>query len=80
MSLGGAPYASGPLAFDQENPSEDPPYGLWGILNDARIGGFFQPFLDPSHPDNRGQIVFENVTYSPGGIDIIPEPATAARH
>jgi hypothetical protein len=36
-------YTSGPLQFDMGNPGEDPPYGLWGMLNDGRVGGFFQP-------------------------------------
>ncbi len=34
-------YSSGRLPFDEGNPSE--PYGLWGILDDAKVGGFFQP-------------------------------------
>jgi hypothetical protein len=38
-------YTSGPLAFDEGNPNEDPPYGLWGILNDARVGGHMQVFI-----------------------------------
>jgi hypothetical protein len=37
-------YSSGPLAFDEGNPAEDPPHGLWGILNDARVGGYYQAF------------------------------------
>jgi len=39
----GMTYTSGPLPFDQGNPAEDPPYGLWGMLNDGRVGGFVQP-------------------------------------
>ncbi len=38
-------YSSGALPFDEGNPSEDPPYGLWGMLNDARAGGFVQVFI-----------------------------------
>jgi hypothetical protein len=38
-------YSSGILLFDEGNPNEDPPYGLWGILNDAKVGGYVQPFL-----------------------------------
>jgi len=38
-------YASGPLAFDEGNPNEDPPYGLWGMLNDARVGAHMQVFI-----------------------------------
>lgn len=39
----GGTYTSGPLPFDQGNPGEDPPYGLWGMLNDGRVGAHFQP-------------------------------------
>jgi len=44
-------YTSGALPFDEGNPNEDPPYGLWGILNDARVGGHFQPFLQGGNPN-----------------------------
>ena len=40
--IGANVYSSGPLAFDHANPAEDPPYGVWGILNDARAGGHAQ--------------------------------------
>jgi hypothetical protein len=42
----GNDYASGPIAFDEANPNEDPPHGLWGMLNDARAGGYLQSFMD----------------------------------
>lgn len=41
----GNDYTSGVLPFDEGNPNEDPPYGLWGILNDAQAGGFVQVFI-----------------------------------
>jgi hypothetical protein len=44
----GTPYTSGPKPFDQGNPAEDPPHGLWGILNDARVGGHLQVFASES--------------------------------
>jgi hypothetical protein len=62
-------YSSGPLAFDMGNPDEDPPYGLWGILNDARVGGYFLPLIAQGDPNNWGRIDFDNIVY-------IPEPAT----
>lgn len=40
---GSGSYSSGVLAFDQGNPAEDPPHGQWGQLNDATVGGYFQP-------------------------------------
>jgi hypothetical protein len=36
-------YNSPVLPYDQGNPAEDPPHGLWGCLNDATVGGYFQP-------------------------------------
>jgi hypothetical protein len=41
-------YTSGELAFDQGTLAEDPPYGLWDILNDARAGGVAQVFVTPT--------------------------------
>jgi hypothetical protein len=71
LTMGGTDYTSGELAFDEGNPEEDPPYGLWGILNDARVGGYFQPLIDASDPENMGRIDF-------GDIVFVPEPATLA--
>ena len=71
VTQGATIYTSGRLAFDEGNPAEDPPHGLWGMLNDASVGGFIQLRPDAGDPSNWGEIVFENMTYSP-----IPEPAT----
>jgi hypothetical protein len=40
-------YSSGPLPFAEGDPADDPPYGRWGILNDARMGGYFEFFTGP---------------------------------
>jgi hypothetical protein len=45
LTYQGNMYTSGPLAFDEGNPGEDPPYGLWGMLNEARVGGYVQAFI-----------------------------------
>lgn len=63
-------YSSGPLAFDEGNPNEDPPYGLWGMLNDARVGGYVQIFNIPQI-EHQGGIRFENMVFT-------PEPASLA--
>jgi len=42
-------YSSGPLPFDEGNPAEG--YGAWGELDDARVGGYIQPFLQGGNPD-----------------------------
>ncbi|HKQ59135.1 MAG TPA: hypothetical protein VJY35_14840 [Candidatus Eisenbacteria bacterium] len=36
-------YDSPWLAYDEGNTAEDPPHGLWGCLNEATVGGYFQP-------------------------------------
>jgi hypothetical protein len=43
-------YTSGPLAFDQGNPAEDPPHGQWGILNGGTGGGYLQSFIAGGTP------------------------------
>jgi len=39
----GASYTSGPLPFDQGNPAEYPPHGLWEILTPSNVGGHVMP-------------------------------------
>lgn len=68
VSLGGNDYTSGPLEFDEGNPLEDPPYGLWGMLNEAQIGAHQQTFL--------GQGADLRTDWS--NIVFVPEPATLA--
>jgi hypothetical protein len=38
----GAVFSSGPLPFDEGNPGEADPHGLWGILSPAQAGGHMQ--------------------------------------
>lgn len=64
-------YTSGMLAFSEGNPAEDPPYGLWGILNDARVGGYMQAFISQGNPDN-------GLSASWTHIDYVPAPGTLA--
>ena len=66
----GTHYTSGPLAFDQANPAEDPPHGLWGELNDARLGGHFKAFLGQGTPI-QAKATFSNITFS-----TTPEPTS----
>jgi hypothetical protein len=73
LTYGGNDYTSGWLEFSEGNPGEDPPYGLWGILNDARAGGWFMPLIDNTDPNNWGRADFENVHYAP-----VPEPVSFA--
>jgi len=52
MPTGGPTFDSGPLAFDQGNPAEDPPHGQWGMLNalptdpGGTVGGHLMPFIN----------------------------------
>jgi hypothetical protein len=39
----GNTYDSPVLPFGEQNPNECVPHGLWGMLNDGRVGGYFQP-------------------------------------
>src|SRR5215471_5364662 len=40
---GGNTYDSPVLPFGEQNPAECDPHGLFGMLNDGRAGGYFQP-------------------------------------
>ncbi|HEY4759926.1 MAG TPA: PEP-CTERM sorting domain-containing protein [Thermoguttaceae bacterium] len=63
-------YSSGVIPFDQGNPFDDPPYGLWGILNDARVGGFVQPNIGVGNPETYLRADWSSIAYN------VPEPAT----
>jgi hypothetical protein len=41
------------------------------MLDDARVGGYFQPQIQVGNPDNWGRIAYGNMSY-------IPEPASLA--
>lgn len=56
-------YSSGPLAFDEGNPTEDPPYGLWGILNFANVGGYVQSFLNSSIPGASTEVAWKDISF-----------------
>jgi len=63
VTYAGTTYSSGVLAFDEGNPTEDPPYGLWGILNQAKVGGFTQPFLQAGNPNASFVVEFTKFEY-----------------
>jgi hypothetical protein len=56
-------YSSGPIPFDMGNPDEDPPYGLWGMLNDAQVGAHFQVFLQAGNPDAGLEAVWNEIKF-----------------
>lgn len=70
VKIGATNYTSGPLAFDEGNAAEG--YGTWGHLDDARVGGYVQVFIDGSGAGNNLTTRWENMTFG------VPEPASAA--
>lgn len=58
-------YSSGQLNLDEGNTAEDPPHGLWGILNEARVGGYMQPRIVVGDANNNLTATFTNILYSP---------------
>jgi hypothetical protein len=56
-------YSSGPLNFDEGNPSENPPHGVWGILQPSNVGGHLQYFIGGSGPTGGINATWSNVCY-----------------
>jgi hypothetical protein len=69
LTLGGTDYTSGPLAFDEGNALEG--MGTWGMLDDARVGGYMQIFTGGSGAGN-------NLVANFGNLNYVPEPASLA--
>lgn len=65
VTYGANTYSSGPIAMDQGNLSEAPLHGLFGILDTARVGGYFQFFLEMSSPDLGVRATWTNIEYEP---------------
>jgi hypothetical protein len=57
----GAHYTSGPLPFDEGNGAEG--YGTWGMLDNARVGGYLQAFLQGGNPNANMSADWANITY-----------------
>jgi hypothetical protein len=75
VTYGGMTYSSGFLPFDEGNPAEDPPHGLWGMLSPAYAGGHFQPFLQGGNPAAAASAVWSDIefeAFDPAGAVIIP--------
>ena len=74
VTIGGVEHTSGVKAFDQGNPAEDPPYGLWGILNEARVGGHFQFFINDSGLDGQSVVQWCNIEFE--ALPLAVQPRT----
>ncbi len=64
---------SGVLAFDEGNPNE--PFGTWGILNNARVGGHHQAFLQNGNPNANLRATWNDIVYEDLGT-VAVEPST----
>lgn len=64
----GTEYTSGPLPFDEGNPGEG--FGSWGMLDDGRVGGHVQPFLQAGNPDAQLRATWSNFEFE----DLTPTP------
>lgn len=75
---GSGTYSSGPLAFDEGNPAEG--YGSWGMLNNAMVGGYYQPYVDNFVPDASSGATFSNISFvpAPGAMALIGLAGLAA--
>ncbi|MBI5837876.1 MAG: hypothetical protein HZB25_11565 [Candidatus Eisenbacteria bacterium] len=65
--VAGVRHSSGPLAFDMANPAEDPPYGLWGMLNDGRVGGAVKAYADCGNTDARFRVTWSRIEFYGAG-------------
>jgi hypothetical protein len=63
---GGNTYMSSQIPLDMGNPTEDPPYGLWGMLNDGRVGGYMQmnQGTSPISQAKTANALFTNIQYT----------------
>jgi hypothetical protein len=66
--------SSGELGFDMGNPEE--PYGVWGILDNATAGGWFQFLLQQGDEDAGVLVQWENITFEDLGDAVAVESGT----
>ena len=58
-------YTSGPLAFDQGNPAEDPPHGQWGMLQPAYAGGYIQCLVVAGNNNAQLRATWTDIQFEP---------------
>ena len=59
-------YTSGLLPFDQGNPAENPPHGLWGALTPWYAGGHVKMFLFPTGQPHGMNATWNDIQYLSG--------------
>jgi hypothetical protein len=65
-------YTSGLLNFDEGNPAEDPPHGLWGALTPWYAGGHVKMFVQQPGVPHGITATWRDIQYTSG-----PTPAEA---
>jgi hypothetical protein len=75
LTLGAQVYTSPALPFSMGTQSEDPPHGLWGILNDARVGSYFQPRTQLNVQDSALTATWSNIVFT-ASANCLPPAAT----
>lgn len=78
LVYGGQPYTSGPLAFGNCTPSEEPTFGCYGILNFATVGGHLQP-LFALGGNQEIHAIWSNIQYSPSDKPVAATPTSWGR-
>lgn len=73
----GVLHTSGPIPFDEGNPAEDPPHGLWGILSPAYAGGHMQfNNMSGSGVGSNLNVVWGDITFQDLGTVVADEPTS----
>ena len=69
--------SSGQLPFDEGNPAENPPHGLWGLLSPFQVGGHFQfnGMADAGEGANF-HVRWENICFEDMGTVVATENST----
>jgi hypothetical protein len=62
----GTNYTSGLLTFDQGNPAENPPHGLWGALTPWYAGGHTKMFCFPTGVPHGMNATWNDIQYTSG--------------
>jgi hypothetical protein len=78
----GNTYDSPELPFGEQNPAECDPNGLWGMLNDGRVGGYFQPRANTgaSLTATWTDVTFDSNCMASVGLDFQPQTLNLNSH